>query len=652
MVTLADLIGEAGIKLDEKGLGLCPFHEDTNRSLSVDFKKGLWHCFGCSKGGSSVDWLVASGKDLKEALALAKPREPGAKVKPKDPQRTEYQWVGPGGTMRQTRWDFFDGRAKALRWEKGSKPKRFVHHAKPQHDTDPTVLVWAEGAKDSQAVAAAGYTCAGIGGGDVIPEKDVLEWVYKKERQDWILWPDNDQVGISAMHRVAKSAPKQVKIFWVHPPSKLKKGEGAADCLHSDILTCVSRATRKPPVLRDTENRIVDWELDGKDNPVKDSPHNARFLMDRLGFSLRWDLLSDCCVVKKESEDEEVLADKHWHKWFTQAKERYGYAPTPINKFNWYLYDHARKREFHPILDYLDGCPAPDSKESAEGILFDLAVKGFAVDPEDHFSQVAMAKTLAAAVRRVREPGCMWKYVPVFVSDQDKRKSSAIFALVPKKHWVLDTFDFTASAKERGENLTGVWIVECAEIDDMRRVSPSRVKAIISSRADRYRKAYGIESVTAWRKCIFIGTVNDPDFLSDPTGNKRFWPIRTLGDCDDAWIAKNREAIWGAANLFEQGENLWMDDEILEAEAESRQEEARTAHPWEEILSKRIDLEGKMSSEILAHILVENATKKNQMTLAHCMRILGYDKKRKQSGGVYGHRWYKILEDEQDELPF
>jgi len=40
-------------------IGLCPFHTDTNPSLSVSFKdnKWLWHCFGCHKGGTVIDFL-------------------------------------------------------------------------------------------------------------------------------------------------------------------------------------------------------------------------------------------------------------------------------------------------------------------------------------------------------------------------------------------------------------------------------------------------------------------------------------------------------------------------------------------------------------------------------------------------------------------
>ncbi|MDW7727963.1 MAG: CHC2 zinc finger domain-containing protein [Candidatus Methanoperedens sp.] len=46
-VPISDLIGR------EKMI-VCPFHTDTVRSLSISHEKGLWHCFGCGRGGDVI----------------------------------------------------------------------------------------------------------------------------------------------------------------------------------------------------------------------------------------------------------------------------------------------------------------------------------------------------------------------------------------------------------------------------------------------------------------------------------------------------------------------------------------------------------------------------------------------------------------------
>ena len=51
---IVKLMESLGIKLKKVGaeyVGLCPFHGDHNPSLSVNREKGLWHCFGCGRGG-------------------------------------------------------------------------------------------------------------------------------------------------------------------------------------------------------------------------------------------------------------------------------------------------------------------------------------------------------------------------------------------------------------------------------------------------------------------------------------------------------------------------------------------------------------------------------------------------------------------------
>jgi DNA primase len=59
-VDLVRYIESRGTKLTKKGkeyVGLCPFHDDHNPSLSVDPKKQVWHCFGCDSGGDIIMFI-------------------------------------------------------------------------------------------------------------------------------------------------------------------------------------------------------------------------------------------------------------------------------------------------------------------------------------------------------------------------------------------------------------------------------------------------------------------------------------------------------------------------------------------------------------------------------------------------------------------
>lgn len=58
---LAETLEKHGVKLTGAGnpkKALCPFHKEKTPSFSVNIDKNLFHCFGCAKGGSVIDFLA------------------------------------------------------------------------------------------------------------------------------------------------------------------------------------------------------------------------------------------------------------------------------------------------------------------------------------------------------------------------------------------------------------------------------------------------------------------------------------------------------------------------------------------------------------------------------------------------------------------
>jgi DNA primase catalytic core len=51
-------------------MGLCPFHADTNPSLSINTQKNLWNCFGCDAGGDAIRFVEKFDQvEFEEAVA-------------------------------------------------------------------------------------------------------------------------------------------------------------------------------------------------------------------------------------------------------------------------------------------------------------------------------------------------------------------------------------------------------------------------------------------------------------------------------------------------------------------------------------------------------------------------------------------------------
>lgn len=69
-VNIIDVIGRY-ITLQKRGseyVAMCCFHNDKNPSLKVNEHKQLWSCFPCGKGGSALDFLLAKGRTMDEAI--------------------------------------------------------------------------------------------------------------------------------------------------------------------------------------------------------------------------------------------------------------------------------------------------------------------------------------------------------------------------------------------------------------------------------------------------------------------------------------------------------------------------------------------------------------------------------------------------------
>jgi len=75
--------------------------------------------------------------------------------------------------------------------------------------------------------------------------------------------------------------------------------------------------------------------------------------------------------------------------------------------------------------------------------------------------------------------------------------------------------------------LSGKWICEIEELAALTRSKEvEAVKAFITRQKDSYRKPYDRNPEDRPRSCVFIGTTNNPNFLIDLTGNRRFYPVK------------------------------------------------------------------------------------------------------------------------------
>lgn len=98
-VTMEQIITLYGYKT-KHGFMVCPFHGDKDASLKVYPGTGGWHCFGCGKGGSVIDFVMEHENcDFRTAVAaidkamhmdLADPREDAYRA---EIERKKQEWL-------------------------------------------------------------------------------------------------------------------------------------------------------------------------------------------------------------------------------------------------------------------------------------------------------------------------------------------------------------------------------------------------------------------------------------------------------------------------------------------------------------------------------------------------------------------------------
>jgi len=215
------------------------------------------------------------------------------------------------------------------------------------------------------------------------------------------------------------------------------------------------------------------------------------------------------------------------------------------------------KNSFHPVLDYLKEVKW-DKSPRIDTLLIDY----FGAD-DNLYSREAIRKTLVGAVSRVFYPGCKFDLVLTLVGEQGTSKSSFINKI--GRQWFSDTF-MTVNGKEALEQIQGAWIIEMAELAGLRKAEVESIKHFISKQEDSFRPAYARTSETFKRQCVFIGTTNKKDFLTDPSGNRRFMPVDVIPHriTKDVWVDLTEEEIdqiWAeAVHLCRKKEKLYLSD--------------------------------------------------------------------------------------------
>jgi predicted P-loop ATPase len=308
----------------------------------------------------------------------------------------------------------------------------------------------------------------------------------------------------------------------------------------------------------------------------------------------------------------------------------------------------ARDRPHHPVRDYLEWCA--EVYDGLHRLSHWLPDYMGAEGPEAYLAAIGPA-FLISAVARVMRPGCQADHSLVLEMRQGGGKTSAVRAL--GRPWITEGLPDLAN-KDAALHLAGVWIVELSELAAVRRTdSIEHVKAFLTRNVDRYRPPYGRRTVDVPRQNVFIGTTNEAAYLRDPTGNRRFWPVRCTA-IDLPALELDRDQLWGeAVHRYLAGEAWHLAPETA-ALAAAEQDARRYVSELEQDVSdylERMAVQGNTElavRDVLRDVLGINSTDDPRAAaavgaqVAAAMNRAGWDRVHRTGSGSKRRTVYRL----------
>lgn len=224
-------------------------------------------------------------------------------------------------------------------------------------------------------------------------------------------------------------------------------------------------------------------------------------------------------------------------------------------------------------------------------------VEDFSSHPQEYVRAVSR-NFLLGIVARIEKPGCKLDTMPVFEGDQGKKKSSAL-EILASPAWFAVARD-TIGTKDFLLTTRGKLILELAELDALTKAEITAIKNTMSTAVDTYRPPYGRVARDYPRQCVFAGTTNKDDWANDPTGGRRFLPIK-CGEIDLIALQAARLQLFAeAVHRIRAGEAWWM----MPESAAAVQRDRHADDVWTDtVLTWLIGKSDATSSEVLLQAL-------------------------------------------------
>ena len=228
--------------------------------------------------------------------------------------------------------------------------------------------------------------------------------------------------------------------------------------------------------------------------------------------------------------------------------------------------------DYHPLKEYLESLPAWDgTTDHIDHLASTVHVTGCTQELHNRFFKKWMVAMVAAWL----DDGTTNHEILTYIGEQGKYKTSFMTHLLPPsldKYFAIKHFNHSMSKDDRLA-LTELALIDLEELDNLRPEAVNLLKAITTDPAINLRPVWERYALRRQHIASFCGTGNNPRFLTDLSGNRRWLPFM-VESIDSPWErTTDYDGIYAQAYaLWQQGFRYWFDDaENAELEQHNRQ---------------------------------------------------------------------------------
>lgn len=305
-------------------------------------------------------------------------------------------------------------------------------------------------------------------------------------------------------------------------------------------------------------------------------------------------------------------------------------------------------KSFNPVKVYLDSLAPWDGQDHIAEMAGQIRVKGF----DQLKFQEMFRRWLVAMVAGVLYPHVVNQVIFVLIGKQGCFKSSFMGKILPPclRRYYATKLDSSSFNKDDKLMLTEYILINVEEIDCMRPQELSQLKAMTTVTYVNERPAYGRNRVHLPHIASLCATGNNPFFLTDDTGNRR-WLAFEVDSIDNPWTTEiNYEGVYSQVYaLLKSNFRYWFnDDEIREINMNNKRFES--PNPAKELLltyyRKPADGEKSIpitSSQILARF--GGAIRLTTSQIGRALRNLNFEYSHTRNGN-----FWLVVERTTDEI--